>query len=84
MKHSRNDVNHTFMRLLTESLLSPVSSPERIVIEHAMLISILHANVGTEIGGIYAIHCLNFKKLMHPIFVLIFSYKDSNAEVTFN
>ena len=50
MKNSRNDTNHVFIQLLTESLITSILSPERFVIEHALLISVLHANVGTEIG----------------------------------
>lgn len=52
MQYSRNDVNRTFITLLMDSLVTSVMSPERIIIEHAMLISILHANIGTEIGMI--------------------------------
>lgn len=66
MQHSRNDVNRTFITLLMDSLVTLVMSPERIVIEHAMLISILHANIGTEIGMI-----CNKKFIVRRNFILL-------------
>lgn len=50
MNNSRNDMNETLTNLLLESLISPVVTPERLLLEHIMLVAILHANVGTEIG----------------------------------
>lgn len=50
-KYSRNDSNSVLLKLLKETIVSPVLSPERIVIEHALLISLLHGNVGSEIGN---------------------------------
>ena len=55
MKHSRHDINSTLLKLLFESLISPVLSPERIIIDHALLLSILHANIGSEIGKVIVI-----------------------------
>lgn len=37
--------------LIIESLVAPVLSPERLVMEHCILIAALHANVGTEVGA---------------------------------
>ncbi|XP_008553465.1 nucleolar MIF4G domain-containing protein 1 homolog [Microplitis demolitor] len=51
MSNSRNDMNEMLSRLMTESLVSPVLTPDRLVAEHMMLIAILHANVGTEVGA---------------------------------
>lgn len=50
MNNSRNDMNETLTNLLLDSLVSTVFTPERLLLEHVMLIAILHANVGTEIG----------------------------------
>ena len=33
------------------SLVAPVHTPTRLVMEHVMLLAILHANVGTEVGA---------------------------------
>ncbi len=67
MKHSRNDTNYVFLKLIMDSLISPILSPERIVMEHAMLISLLHANVGIEIGKnfslFYYVVCAKFFEL---------------------
>lgn len=52
MNNSRNDMNETLTNLILESLISPVLTPERLLLEHVMLITILHANVGTEVGKI--------------------------------
>ncbi|PSN29484.1 hypothetical protein C0J52_23722 [Blattella germanica] len=51
MSHSRNDMNESLTNLLLESLVAPVITPERLIMEHAMLVAILHANVGTEVGA---------------------------------
>lgn len=51
MQNSRNDANHTLTELMLDSLVAPTLSPERLVMEHAMLVAILHANVGSEVGA---------------------------------
>jgi nucleolar MIF4G domain-containing protein 1 len=43
-------MNESLTDLLFESLVAEVITPERLIMEHAMLISVLHANVGTEVG----------------------------------
>lgn len=52
MKNSRNDMNETLLHLFTDALVSHVLTPERLVMEHMLLIAVLHANVGSEIGKI--------------------------------
>lgn len=44
-------MNETLTNLLLNSLVSTVVTPERLLLEHVMLVAILHANVGTEIGA---------------------------------
>ncbi|XP_063243900.1 nucleolar MIF4G domain-containing protein 1 [Bacillus rossius redtenbacheri] len=51
MSNSRNDMNETLTQLVLESLISPVLAPERLVMEQVMLVAILHANVGSEVGA---------------------------------
>lgn len=51
MRNSRNDMNTTLSALICDSLISTALAPERMVMEHAMLIAALHANVGTEVGA---------------------------------
>ncbi|XP_026680520.1 nucleolar MIF4G domain-containing protein 1-like [Diaphorina citri] len=54
-QHSRHDMNETLLGLMRESLLSETLSPEKMMMEHVMLVTVLHANVGeviefTELG----------------------------------
>ncbi|KAJ8953596.1 hypothetical protein NQ318_003020 [Aromia moschata] len=51
MNNSRNDMNDTLTKLMMDSLISPVMTPERLLVEHVVLIAVLHANVGTEVGA---------------------------------
>ncbi|XP_043254608.1 nucleolar MIF4G domain-containing protein 1 homolog [Colletes gigas] len=51
MTHSRNNMNHMLSNLAFEALVAHVLTPDRLVCEHMMLIAILHANVGVEIGA---------------------------------
>lgn len=50
MKNSRNDMNENLTDLILEAVVGPVLTPERLVIEHATLVTVLHANVGIEVG----------------------------------
>lgn len=50
MTNSRNEMNQTLLELLNSALIRASLTPERVVLEHVMLIAILHANVGTEVG----------------------------------
>lgn len=51
MNNSRNDMNETITNLILESLASNIITPERLLMEHVMLLAVLHANVGMEIGA---------------------------------
>ncbi|KAK4873571.1 hypothetical protein RN001_012931 [Aquatica leii] len=51
MNNSRNDMNDTLTTLLMDSLVTPVLTPERLLLEHILLVAVLHANVGTEVGA---------------------------------
>lgn len=50
MENSRNEINECMLDILYAVLLRDVIVPERVILEHVMLIAILHANIGTEIG----------------------------------
>lgn len=43
-------MNNTLTKLVSEAIISHVLSPERMVLEYAMLVAVLHANVGNEVG----------------------------------
>ena len=50
MENSRNDMNTTLMDFFTSSVVSEVLTPERLLLEHVLLVTVLHANVGSEVG----------------------------------
>lgn len=50
--NSRNDVNNTLAELLLSSLVHETAIiPARLIMEHCMMVAVLHANVGTEVGA---------------------------------
>jgi len=50
--HSRNEVSSCLASLLLAALASPAAlAPARMVAEHTVLVAVLHANVGTEVGA---------------------------------
>lgn len=51
MTNSRNNMNLVLSELTMESLITNVITPNRLICEHMMLIAILHANVGIEVGA---------------------------------
>lgn len=51
MNNSRNDMNETLTSLILESIVTHIMAPERLLMENVILITILHANVGNEIGA---------------------------------
>ncbi|XP_053689718.1 nucleolar MIF4G domain-containing protein 1 homolog [Sabethes cyaneus] len=51
MQHARFDMNNTLTDLVLEAIVSPSLAPERMVLEHTLLVTILHANVGSEVGS---------------------------------
>lgn len=53
MQNPRFDMNTTLASLITESLISNVLAKERMVLEYMLLMAILHANIGSEIGAFF-------------------------------
>lgn len=51
MQNSRHDMNESITKLLTDALIGRSLSSERMVLEHCLLIAVLHGNVGTEVGA---------------------------------
>ncbi|XP_062562830.1 nucleolar MIF4G domain-containing protein 1 homolog [Armigeres subalbatus] len=51
MQNARFDMNNTLTNLILEAIVSASLSPERMVLEHVLLVTILHANVGSEVGS---------------------------------
>lgn len=53
MQNPRYDMNNTLTSLMLDGLVSNVIAPERMVLEHTLLVAALHANVGSEVGRFY-------------------------------
>ncbi|XP_041982193.1 nucleolar MIF4G domain-containing protein 1 isoform X2 [Aricia agestis] len=63
--NSRNSVNTALTALWVEATIGGSVTPDRLVTEHAALVSVLHANVGSEIGAHFLEHlCRKFDEMM--------------------
>ncbi|XP_039943047.1 nucleolar MIF4G domain-containing protein 1 [Hirundo rustica] len=51
MANSRKDMNDTLTDILLNACVTAVAMPARLVMEHVLLVSILHHNVGIEVGA---------------------------------
>lgn len=51
MKHIRNDMNESLVNLIFDAVIQVAITPERLVQEHAFLVALLHANIGSEVGA---------------------------------
>ncbi|KAM4606748.1 nucleolar MIF4G domain-containing protein 1 [Polymixia lowei] len=51
MSSSRKDMNDTLTEVLLAACVTPALMPDRLLMEHVMLISILHHSVGLEVGA---------------------------------
>ncbi|XP_033126891.1 nucleolar MIF4G domain-containing protein 1-like isoform X3 [Anneissia japonica] len=51
LKNSRNDMNETLTGIILEACVTPSLTPERLVLEHVLLVAILHSSVGSEVGA---------------------------------
>ncbi|XP_053409524.1 nucleolar MIF4G domain-containing protein 1 [Nycticebus coucang] len=51
MAHSRKDVNDTLTATLLDACVTASAMPSRLMMEHVLLVSILHHTVGIEVGA---------------------------------
>ncbi|XP_010137022.1 PREDICTED: nucleolar MIF4G domain-containing protein 1, partial [Buceros rhinoceros silvestris] len=51
MANSRKDMNETLTDILMNACVTAVAMPARLLMEHVLLVSILHHNVGIEVGA---------------------------------
>ncbi|XP_009943488.2 nucleolar MIF4G domain-containing protein 1 [Opisthocomus hoazin] len=51
MANSRKDMNETLTDVLMNACVTAVAMPARLIMEHVLLVSILHHNVGIEVGA---------------------------------
>lgn len=50
MAHSRKDMNDTLTGVLLSACAPDAAMPSRLVMEHVLLLSVLHHAVGVEVG----------------------------------
>eukprot|EP00794_Sanderia_malayensis_P003193 gene3193-3665_t len=53
LKNSRNDCNNILLKLILDACVMPTHMPEKMLLEHMMLVAILHAHIGSEIGAFF-------------------------------
>ncbi|XP_063964837.1 nucleolar MIF4G domain-containing protein 1-like [Lytechinus pictus] len=51
LTNSRNDMNETLCDLIQDACISSTLTPDRLVMEHVLLISVLHSVIGSEVGA---------------------------------
>ncbi|XP_068160210.1 nucleolar MIF4G domain-containing protein 1 isoform X2 [Antennarius striatus] len=51
MSSSRKDMNDTLTELLLAACVTPALMPDRLLMEHILLVSVLHHTVGLEVGA---------------------------------
>ncbi|XP_051910061.1 nucleolar MIF4G domain-containing protein 1 [Hippocampus zosterae] len=51
MSRSRKDMNETLTEVLLAACITPALMPNRLLMEHVLLVSILHHTVGLEVGA---------------------------------
>ncbi|KFO03797.1 Nucleolar MIF4G domain-containing protein 1, partial [Balearica regulorum gibbericeps] len=51
MANSRKDMNETLTDILMNACVTAVAMPSRLMMEHVLLVSVLHHNVGIEVGA---------------------------------
>ncbi|KAM9022701.1 nucleolar MIF4G domain-containing protein 1 [Ara ararauna] len=51
MANSRKDMNETLTDILMNACVTAVAMPARLIMEHVLLVSVLHHNVGIEVGA---------------------------------
>ena len=51
LANARHCLHEAINTLILDSLVTPVLSPERLIMEHCVLVAALHANIGTEVGA---------------------------------
>ncbi|KAM6089010.1 nucleolar MIF4G domain-containing protein 1 [Chlamydotis macqueenii] len=51
MANSRKDMNETLTDILMNACVTAVAMPARLMMEHVLLVSVLHHNVGIEVGA---------------------------------
>ncbi len=48
--HSRAYLSEALTNIILDACVAPTITPERLLMEHVMLVAFLHTNVGSEVG----------------------------------
>jgi len=56
-KNSRNNMNEILFMLISEACITTSKMPDRLIIEHMLIIAALHTSIGVEVGS-YALEML--------------------------
>ncbi|KFP13423.1 Nucleolar MIF4G domain-containing protein 1, partial [Egretta garzetta] len=51
MANSRKDMNETLTDILMNACVTAIAMPARLMMEHVLLVSVLHHNIGIEVGA---------------------------------
>lgn len=76
MSHSRKDMNETLTEVLLAACVTPALMPDRLLMEHVLLVSIIHHSVGLEVNTPIALLDLS------PIKIVILKHP-SNSTLAF-
>ncbi|XP_075683515.1 nucleolar MIF4G domain-containing protein 1 [Rhinoderma darwinii] len=80
MTNSRKDMNDTLSNIVLDACITPAKMPDRLMMEHVLLISILHHTVGIEVGA----HILEtVVKQFHEQYEHITGSKECDNLITF-
>ncbi|XP_068091972.1 nucleolar MIF4G domain-containing protein 1 [Hyperolius riggenbachi] len=80
MTNSRKDMNDTVCDVLLSACITPAKMPDRLMMEHILLISVLHHTVGIEVGA----HILEtVVKQFHELYLDVSDSKECDNLLTF-
>lgn len=71
MSCSRKDMNDTLTEVLLAACVTPALMPDRLLMEHVLLVSILHHAVGLEVNAALIILDFEFVKMKRTFFKIM-------------
>nr|AAI55703.1 LOC100135096 protein [Xenopus tropicalis] len=80
MSNSRKDMNETLTQVLLDACITPARMPDRLMMEHVLLVCVLHHTVGIEVGA----HILESTvKMFHDLYQKSTESKECDNLLTF-
>lgn len=68
---SRKDMNDTLAEVLLAACVTPALMPDRLLMEHVLLVSVLHHAVGLEVNAALIILDFEFVKMKRTFFKIM-------------